>query len=264
MQTIGACLCFKDSARYLHEWLLFHYVQGIRRFYLYNNESSDGWFQVVRPWLQRGLATVTDFPGKGVQAEIYDHCLAKAKGEVEWLAFIDDDEFLFPTGNESLNDVLSDYSSAAGLAVAWVLFGSGGLEKQSDDWVINRFVRSGGVADSHAKCIVRPDRVIRSLVIGHLFESAAGFQIVDENGRPVTKALNGEPSASRIRINHYLIKSWEEWRFRRQRPQANTGVATPLPEERWRAWDRDWSRVPDLSALKYLSEMQQNDRFGLD
>jgi hypothetical protein len=261
MKTLGACLCFKDSSAYLEEWLLFHYVQGFRRFYLYDNDSSDDWMRVVSPWVDDGLVTVTRYPGRAVQVEIYNDCLQRARGEVEWLAFIDDDEFLFPVGGESLQDILDDYAGYAGLGVSWVLMGSGGAEKASADWVIRRFKGGGGVADSHVKCVVRPERVTRSLVIGHSFEPVSGFQIVDENKRPLTEPLNPAPSASRVRINHYLIKSWEEWRFRRTRPQANTGEPTPLPESSWRAWDRQWSCVPDESALRFLDAMEKLKRF---
>ncbi len=257
MKPIGACLCFKDSAAYLEEWLLFHYVQGIRRFYLYDNESSDDWGSIVAPWIKYGIVTATRYPGKGVQAEIYDHCLQRARGEVEWLAFIDDDEFLFPCGGESLPDLLADYDAYAGLAVSWVLLGSAGVERASREWVIRRFTGSAGGADAHVKCVVRPERVVRSRVIGHSFEPVPGFQIVDENRRPLTEPQNPVPSTARVRINHYLIKSWEEWRFRRSRPQANTGAPTPLPESSWREWDRQWSGVRDESALRFLGPMEE-------
>jgi Glycosyltransferase family 92 len=257
MKPIGACLCFKDSAAYLEEWLLFHYVQGIRRFYLYDNESSDDWGSIVTPWIKDGIVTATRYPGKGVQGEIYDHCLQRARGEVEWLAFIDDDEFLFPCGGESLPDLLADYTAYAGLAVSWVLLGSAGAERTSREWVIRRFTGSAGGADAHVKCVVRPERVVRSRVIGHSFEPVLGFQIVDENQRPLTEPQNPAPSAARVRINHYLIKSWEEWRFRRSRPQANTGQPTPLPESSWREWDRQWSGVRDESALRFLGPMEE-------
>lgn len=257
LTEIGACLCFKDSAAYLEEWLLFHHVQGIRRFYLYDNASTDDWRSVVRPWVEAGLADVRHFPGCGVQQMIYDDCLLRARGQVKWLAFIDDDEFLFPTREgETLSQVLGDFERAAGIVVPWVLFGSSGVRATTRKWVIERFQRSAGEPDRHVKCIVRPDRVERSVCIGHSFLPSEGADIVDEKGRPVTAEQVARPSADRLRLNHYLVKSWEEWRLRRGRPQADSGRPTEHAESSWRTWDAAWSSVTDNAALRFLPEMQ--------
>lgn len=254
---IGACLCFKDSAAYLEEWLLFHYVQGIRRFYLYDNESSDDWKSVLRPWVEAGLVEVRSYPGRGVQREIYDDCLLRARGQVTWLAFIDDDEFLFPARDgETLSQVLGEFETAAGVAVPWVLFGSSGAQNATDKWVIERFQRSAGGPDQHVKCIVRPDRVERSLCIGHAFLPSGEREIVDEKGQSVTSAKVSNPSAERLRINHYLVKSWAEWRTRRGRPQADSGRPTEHAESSWRAWDAAWSSAEDYAACRYIAEMK--------
>ncbi len=253
---LAACLCFKDSAAYLEEWLLFHHVQGFRRFYLYDNDSSDDWQPIVEPWIRRGLVEAISFPGLGRQTAMYNDCLERARGEVEWLAFIDDDEFLFPVNDESLTEVLHDYREHAGVAVAWVVFGSNGHERASRAWVLERFPRSVGRPDQHVKCIVRPDRVIRSSTAGHMFESVPGFSIVDERGSPLASPCHPAPSAQRLRINHYLIKSWEEWRFRRLRPSVDNGAIAPTPERAWRDTDHLNSRVEDPGARRFLPAMR--------
>jgi hypothetical protein len=252
---IAACLCFKDSAAYLEEWLLFHHVQGIRRFYLYDNESTDDWRPIVEPWIRRGLVEAISYPGAGIQSAVYDDCLQRARGEAEWLAFIDDDEFLFPVGGETLADALQDYGDQAGVAVAWVVYGSNGHEKNSPEWVLKRFPRSVGHADNHVKCIVRPDRVVRSVVVGHMFEVVPPFAIVDERQTSLVVPRNPNPSANRLRINHYMIKSWSEWRLRRRRPCVDTGLVAPNSESDWRGWDPLNSRVEDRGAQRFIPAM---------
>jgi hypothetical protein len=253
---LALCLCFKDSAAYLEEWLLFHYIQGFRRFYLYNNESSDHWRRVVRPWVRDGLVETIDFPGTAVQAAVYEDCLQRARGKVDWLGFIDDDEFVFSATERPLSEVLKDFRGHAGVAISWVLYGSGANQRAERGWVIERFYRCNGVPDHHVKCIVRPERIQRSVNLGHQFEPVAGYIIVDENGRPMMESLNDQPSGCKLRINHYLIKSWEEWRVRRRRPQANTGQVTPHSEAQWREWDVYWSEHIDRSAQRFLPEMR--------
>lgn len=261
---LAACLCFRDSSAYLHEWLLFHWVQGIERFYLFDNESADDFPRVLRPWIEASIVSLRAWPGLGQQQAIYDQCLALAPPEINWLAFLDDDEFLFSPDGQPLPQVLAPFQAQAGVGVSWALYGSSDLVKQTDDWVIERFVRRAPGPDAHVKCIVNPSRVVRSRVIGHMFEVRPGFEIVDENGQPLHEPQREHASFSRLRINHYLVKSWEEFARRRARPQANTGVPTPHPLARWRQWDRTWSEVEDPIARQFLPRMRdaQKELFG--
>jgi len=252
---LGICLLFKDSAQYLEEWLLFHHIQGFRRFFLYNNESSDNWEAVLDPWIKMGAVSVFSCPGTAVQREVYDDCLLRAKDSVDWLAFIDDDEFIYTNDGCSLEAALFDYADYAGIAVSWLLFGSGGIESWERKWVIDRFQLCAGSPDPHVKCIVRPKYVQHSKLIGHVFEPMEGYSVVDENKRPIAVPLNPRPSINRFCINHYLVKSWAEWKIRRNRPQADTGKPTPHPEAAWRGWDASWSSVHNANILRYRQPM---------
>ena len=41
--ALAVCAIFRDEARYLAEWVSFQRVQGVERFYLYDNRSADDW-----------------------------------------------------------------------------------------------------------------------------------------------------------------------------------------------------------------------------
>jgi hypothetical protein len=257
--VIAACLCFRDSAAYLHEWLLFHRVQGITRFYLYDNDSADDYLPVLAPWLRDGTVRVKKWPGAAQQRAMFDDCLARADadGDVEWLAFIDDDEFLFSAHLRPLGEALARYAAQPGVAVAWWLYGSGGLQRRTRDWAIERFTLSAGRPDQHVKCIVRPSRIAHATISPHSFVTRDGSLLVDENFRPMTGALNPAPSASVLRVNHYLTKSWEECIERRfLRAEINTGKLKPLTVEQWREWDGQWSAVRDPIATAFVPAMR--------
>ncbi|MCH6255884.1 glycosyltransferase family 92 protein [Puniceicoccaceae bacterium K14] len=264
MEDLGVCLIFKDSAKYLEEWLLFHYVQGARKFYLYDNESQDNWRSIVQPWVKLGLVDAVTYPGYYVQQEAYCECLEKAKGEVKWLAFIDDDEFFYPEVREPLISVLNEYECHAGVAVSWILYGSGGAKEYQNEWVIKRFTNCLENPDPHVKCIVRPERVTRSICVGHMFETVGGYDIVDENYRPLTEAMNPTPTTSKLRINHYLVKSWDEWEERRNPTLAGERYVNPIPKPEWQKSDLVWSRAKDWTVLRYLEEMENARRELLD
>ena len=47
---LAICAIFRDEARYLAEWLEFHQRQGVERFYLYENNSTDDWERALAPF----------------------------------------------------------------------------------------------------------------------------------------------------------------------------------------------------------------------
>lgn len=255
--VIAACLCFRDSAAYLHEWLLFHRVQGITRFYLYDNDSADDYLPVLAPWLRDGSVRLRKWPGLAQQRPMFDDCLARADADVEWLAFIDDDEFLFSANLRPLGETLAAYAAHAGVVASWWLYGSGGLQRRTPDWIIQRFTKSAGGPDQHVKCIVRPARIAHATISPHSFVTRDGSMLVDENFRPMSGALNPAPSASVLRVNHYLTKSWEECIERRfLRAEINTGKLKPLTIEQWHEWDGQWSGVDDPVATTFVPQMR--------
>ena len=48
------CLIFKDEAPFLQEWIEYHHLIGIEHFYLYNNNSTDNYEEVLKPYIDKG------------------------------------------------------------------------------------------------------------------------------------------------------------------------------------------------------------------
>lgn len=253
---LSACLCFKTSATYLTEWLAFYTTLGVEHFYLYNNESTDAHEDVIAPYVAAGSATLIDFPGRGVQHAMYAHCLGSFGSRTRWMMFCDDDEFLFPVKNVSLPEALTPYESFAGVAVAWMLYGTSGHWTRPRGLVIENYAMRFAVPDHHLKCIVDPQRVTRPLVVGHQFECVAGQVIVDEVGRKVDGPLHPQPSTAILRINHYLTRSRTEFIERRRQIQVNTGAVSPLPIERWLELEASWNQVRDPIAARYGDQVR--------
>lgn len=256
---IAACLIFKDSASYLHEWLCWHVHYGIERFWLYDNDSSDDWQSVVGPWQRKAHITTIHQPGQAQMLEAYADCLQRARHEpgVDWLAFLDDDEFLQPAPGTTIERALTRYIHHAGLAVPWMVYGSSGAEERTDGWVIERFTRRAPAPDQHVKCIVQPALIAAPLVSGHHFQPVFGRNIVDENYAIMTSPWAPNPSARLLRINHYLVKSWAEWKARRiDRPTVD-GRPLEHPAAKWREWDIGWSSCLDQWPLSHINFLRQ-------
>ena len=141
------------------------------------------------------------------------------------------------------------------------VYGSGGLQRRTTDWTIERFVKSAGGPDQHVKCILRPERIAHATISPHSFVTRDGSLLVDENFRPMNGALNPAPTAAVLRVNHYLTKSWEECIERRfLRAEINTGKLKPLTMAQWREWDGQWSGAHDPVATTFAASMRELEK----
>jgi hypothetical protein len=254
---LSAGAIFRDEAPYLAEWIGFHRLVGVEHFYLYDNGSSDRPEAVLEPFLAQGLVTLVPWPvpfHEHAARRAYADCLERARGRSRWLTCLDLDEFLFSPRSATLPPVLREYEFAPGVVVRWQVYGSSGHERASSEPVIARFTRrapSGWIRNRRTKSIVDPARTLRP-VGAHHFEFANGDLAVDETKRRVallqrprfkkrlrplygrlgpllrffdpyaaTDVTSREVSVDSLRINHYPIKSREEFlrkaRFKREK-----------------------------------------------
>lgn len=255
MIDLAACLCFKNSASYLGEWLAFYHALGVQKFYLYDNGSTDSYRPIVQPYLYRGLATLTLWKGAAQQEIIYQHCLCARKHEAKWIAFMDDDEFLWPVVDVDLPAALRQFDAHAGVAAAWFLFGSSHHQTRPLGSVIESYTWRATHPDKHVKCVVRTDRVRGPLYIGHLFVCEPGFQVVDEHHLPVIECPHTTATGDILRINHYATKSMEEVRERRTRPRADNGKISEHPLSMWEYWAENWNQTEDRGILRFADRM---------
>jgi hypothetical protein len=280
---LSICAIFKDEAPYLPEWIEFHRLVGVERFFLYDNGSTDGGREVVEPWVRTGVVSVAECSiplGEGGQGWAYADALRRARGRTRWLAFIDLDEFLWSPGRALLPDVLRDYERHPGIVVNWQVYGSSGQSTASDGLVIERFVRrarTGWVRNRRVKSIVDPQRAVRP--IGpHFFEYQDGALAVTEDHEPVrvierrawTRRMRrrlvrlplvetdpyamrhssaNRVSVGRVRLNHYAVRSRQEF----EQKTARHGSSRMAP--RYFAY-HDRNEVHDPALASYASEVR--------
>jgi Glycosyltransferase family 92 len=206
---LAAAAMYRDEAPYLAEWLEFHRLVGVERFYLYDNGSSDHHREVLEPYVAEGLVALHDWPGSPGQFQAYDHCLASHGEEARWIAFIDLDEFLFSPTYEQLPNVLGQYEQWPGVVVNVARFGTSGHRTRPDGLVLeNYLVHLRLDSDRTVKSIVDPIATRRCLS-SHQFEFHRRTA-VDENGYPVWETASKSATFERLCVNHYYTKSVEE------------------------------------------------------
>lgn len=58
---VAICVRTKDYGRFLPEWIAYHYVIGVDEIVIYDDMSTDGTYDIIRPFEDAGLVRYTSF-----------------------------------------------------------------------------------------------------------------------------------------------------------------------------------------------------------
>jgi hypothetical protein len=259
---LAVCAIYRDEASYMREWIEFHRLVGVERFFLYDNNSTDDHREVLAPYLERDEVVIHPWPMDQGQTEAYEHCIAEYGTDARWIAFIDLDEFLFSPTGRPLPQVLSDYERWPAVGVNWAVFGTSGHLTRPAGLVIESYLDRLQTFESHGiKTVADPARVAPGGARVHRFELAESGT-VDENQYPMALGFTKTVSRARLQLNHYRTKSLEEYRMRslRARP-APAGLGEtrafrrPFDPEQLRQRERHVER--DEAILRYLPALRE-------
>lgn len=254
---LAICAMFKNEAPWLKEWLTYHHkVLGVEHFYLYNNESTDAFMDVLKPFVDQGIVELfewgssdpshlatgpfMDAPWSAAQLGAYNDCLKnRALGKAKWVAMIDIDEFIVPVqGVKSFYALLNqaEKNKKGTVAIQWRVFGTSGVEKLAEKELLTEKLiwRS---KDEHpwnqlVKSIHRPEAVAFCIV--HVAE-----KLNPNFGARTLKA-------DEVRLHHYWARTEEFCRERRKD---------------WKTQDPNFleafHQVEDPTILQYTAKLKE-------
>lgn len=219
---LSVCAIAKDEGPYFAEWLDWHIGQGVEKFYVYDNGSTDCTRQVLEPYVAKGIVDLIPWPGHHMQLAAYDDCIERHRFDTRWLAFIDLDEFIVPLKDKSLTDFLHRMEDFSAVEINWLIYGSSGQKEKLPGTMMERFRRHslpGHILNRHVKSIVDPRRVY--CMIGCHEAARITGKAADEKGRPLKKSFRDrEPQQEVIRVNHYAVRSLAEFAEKQARGRA--------------------------------------------
>ena len=125
--NVTICCMFKNEALFLKEWLLYHKIVGIDHVYLYNNQSSDNYLDILKPFIEEGFVTLTNWPMPQGQIPAYEDWYGKYRRETRWNCFVDVDEFICPYYETNVGKWLERYSRYPAVKMYWKMFGTSGI-----------------------------------------------------------------------------------------------------------------------------------------
>lgn len=218
---VAICAIFQDEADYLEEWIEFHRIVGVDHFYLYNNFSKDNYLEILMPYIEKEIVTLSDWPIPQGQMSAYKDCVERYGCEANWIGFIDLDEFVVPNKYNNIYEFLKQFEKNRPLVLMyWKIFGtSGRKERDVKGFITEDFVVAGYKYTNIGKLFFNTNytyapELIPSGYMHYMWAKYKNINLPPVNVFDKVCLYNFNPISSRempIQINHYLLKSYNEY-----------------------------------------------------
>ncbi len=213
---VAICAIFQNEARFMREWIEFHQMIGVDHFYLYNNQSTDAFREVLQPYIEQGVVDLKEWNGSHntmqewnrIQCRAYEHCVKRTQKAVKWLALIDLDEFIVPVQTQNLKLFLQDYEEFSGVGMNWQNYGTSSVEKIPEEMlmieILNQKMATYADKNRTTKCIVKP-QYTHHIINPHWVFFSKGYKV---NADKVPFIYGEAPTIAidKIRLNHYIMR----------------------------------------------------------
>ncbi|MDR2709373.1 MAG: glycosyltransferase family 92 protein [Elusimicrobiota bacterium] len=242
----------KNEAPYICEWIEYHLLIGVEKFYIYNNESSDNIREVLKSYIDEGIVVFKDFAGKNVHGWAYMDAIKRYRNKTRWLALIDLDEFIVIKNGAKIADFLRDYEDYDQLLMGWQVYGSNGHKTKPQGLVIENYTRHAKEDFiTNSKTVLNP-RNVRGILNTH-WRFMFGLS-VDENKTifrtyPYTNKYFKPISKNKICLNHYYGKSEEEF-LKKSARGFSDGNTYKMTKDLFEFFDRN--EIFDDALKKYV------------
>lgn len=268
---ISIVATFKNEEPYILEWIAYHKSIGIDHFFIANNNSSDNTLSLLKKLEVVGVLTCIDYPtssykNNNPQVNVYNFLYDTYKDKSDWFLFIDGDEFVvleekFKSLKESLNHVLINEKVGC-IVLYWALYGSSGRFNEVDGFTIEKYQFRESSPNIHYKSLIRKES-LDYFFNPHAAKLKSGYTYVNSEGITLDQSdLEGishyakNSTWKNARINHYVVRSLEEFKRRKQpRGLATNGTMRANSffnsHDKNQAFDPMQTKIVDAVIVKY-------------
>lgn len=255
MEIALVCIA-KDEDHYIDEWLKYHFKLGFTRAFVYQNnwryKGDKSQYENVE-WIE--------FDGEYMQMKAYNDFIDNMSNGIDFAGFFDVDEFLCLKKDADAQQFFSRYSDYYAFCVNWRLFGDNGLKNVIDDnWsVVERFTRCQDKMNKHIKTFLNINRCknMFHFVNPHYVDASLQYDIVVDSTKDhfVHGPFNENASNEVAQLNHYNIKTFEEYQMKMARGRADCTPDHPLYHYSLQLFnEHNFNDVEDMTALKFMRQ----------
>uniref|UniRef100_A0A7S1Y0U1 Glycosyltransferase family 92 protein n=1 Tax=Grammatophora oceanica TaxID=210454 RepID=A0A7S1Y0U1_9STRA len=218
---VAICAIIKDSETFIDEWIDYNFAVGFHAIYIYDNTPRNDF----REWGQKQYEAgrnlqVIHFPEENnnlTQKNAYNGCAHRFKNESDYIAFIDDDEFLVLKKHRDISELIAEHLPDGGaLTISWRRFGSSNKTQYSTVPTTRRFMYRELRTHIRVKSIVKSEDFI---------EMQSAHSVFVKNNKTIQDTTGGgdydwDGAYNRNRpddvavFNHYKFKSDKEWWYK--------------------------------------------------
>jgi hypothetical protein len=221
------CAIVKNEAPYLADWIAYHKTIGFDKFFICNNESEDKTGDILEEAKSLGICECYYWPYKdGVRTQdaAYKHLLNEHRADVDWMLFLDVDEYLLLKKHPDVKALLNDYDGISAIGMNWRIFGDSGQSSYDTAPLFERFLQASprNFGPNHLiKTIARTADIVTAGVHTHeLVENAKFINPIGTNLKHYPSARQDSVSHDIVQINHYYSKTLEEYVWKKNRGSA--------------------------------------------
>ena len=237
----------KNEDHYIDEWLQYHFNLGFTKAFVYQNN----WRYAGDKTQYGDKVEWIEFDGEVQQLPAYNDFLFNRSEGFDFAAFIDVDEFIVLNKDPDISTFLEDYTDEFAVGLNWKVFGDSNLDFCGQWSVLERFTWCQKGFNKHIKTILNLNRTQKAFHFANphfvVFCPAAD---VDKT-KHFIGPFNDECNTSRAWINHYHVKTKQEWQQKMARGRADTNRLNYKLED----FDKmNFNEVQDLSIYDRLSK----------
>ena len=217
--TLAMCLIVRDQPLDMSEWLGHHRNLGTSAFYIFDHGSSPPMLGSLSDELHQHDIVYRYFDEvdehvRRPQTLAYNTCIREYGQQHDFMAFIDADEFIIlKHRQQSLLDLLSQFTDSGALSINWRIFGSSGHVRRPTGPVMQNYVKCWPEHhnDTHYVKLIGNMKYMRKMTSPHEAAYRDGKFAVDENGESFDGAATPKPNAQIVALYHYAVKSEEDF-----------------------------------------------------
>jgi glycosyltransferase involved in cell wall biosynthesis len=128
---LSVCLCIKNEAKYIENFIKHYIKQGVDHFYIVNNNSNDNLEEIIENSVfKHSISIITDsrqlniYNGydndNGIKSFINNNFYDIIVKETEWIIFVDLDEYMFGKNGYTIKSYLDTINGeVGGIYVLW-------------------------------------------------------------------------------------------------------------------------------------------------
>uniref|UniRef100_A0A7S1Y9V9 Glycosyltransferase family 92 protein n=1 Tax=Grammatophora oceanica TaxID=210454 RepID=A0A7S1Y9V9_9STRA len=219
---VGVCAIIRDAEAYIDEWVDYNFAIGFHAMYIYDNSPNNdlkSWGQKVREEgknvvvVPHGMA-----PANDTQDLAYNGCVERFGNESDYIAFVDDDEYLLLKKHADVSAFLREHLAQEGgcLTVNWARFGTSNHSLYAPIPVTRRYMLREWKTHYRVKCIITV-KDFDKMRSPHAVWMKPGVPYRDTSGGGTydhEDDWNMDRTDDVAVLNHYKWKSEKEWWYK--------------------------------------------------